>query len=301
MTRLDAETMLSGLIEDVLARLETRQIGETSAALRWERVKASRSDPAEAEFCESAGALGLDPYQIGADDAESIEEAASLFEGEPLTELLAGAAMTDRPLLLDWVKFVGRRRTGASLVASLGAIAAEATRATPARQEDASWALGYRRARAMRRVLALDVGDRFRSFRPLAKRSGAGRSFELAKPIDGIRALRSDHANGVHVHMRSFGSSPWAPAPHLFNFARAVGDAACFPAESRPPINLLQSASRQAAGRAFAAEFLAPITEIQSMLEDRRDVDTIAAELGVSVATVGHQVENKARIEAACA
>jgi hypothetical protein len=301
MTRDAAEAALTGFVDEILARLDAREVVGTSAALRWERVQASRADPEEAAFCEAAGALGLDPYQIGDVDTHTIEDASELFEGEPLTELLAGAANTNRGPLLDWIHVMERRRSSASHVAELADLARAAAAVAPPRPAEKSWALGYRRARAMRAALQLGQQDRFKSFRPLAEKLGARKTFDLARPVDGIRALRSDKPDGVHIHMRSFGSSPTAPLKHLFNFARAVGDAACFPEESRAPINELQSAYRQAAGRAFAAEFLAPIDEVKSMQRDRRDVDSIAAEFGVSTTTIERQIENTARIEAVCA
>lgn len=301
LTRERAEAALKGIVEQILERLQDGGVRETSAALRWARVLASRANPDEAAFCEAAGALGVDPYQIEDGDTQIIEGASDLFNGEPLAELLAGAAHTNGGLLLEWVHVMERRRSGASHVADLAGYSQAAVAAAPPRVDEESWALGYRRARAMRAALQLGQQDRFKSFRPLAEKLGAKSTFELARPVDGIRALRTDKRDGVHIHMRSFGSSPTAPLAHLFNFARAVGDAACFPEESRAPVNELHSAYRQAAGRAFAAEFLAPIVEIKSMQHDRRDVDTIAAEFGVSTATIERQIENAARIEAVCA
>jgi len=91
MSRPQAEAEIGGFVQTVLDRLAGEGVRETSAALRWARVQASRESSAEAQFCESAGALGLDPYEI--QDAESalIQQAASIFEGEPLNEFLAGA------------------------------------------------------------------------------------------------------------------------------------------------------------------------------------------------------------------
>jgi hypothetical protein len=300
MTRQAAEQVLAGFIETVVARLEDRGVTGTSAALRWARVEASRRDPEETAFCEAAGALGVDPYQITDADAQAIEDASTLFAGEPLTELMAGAASTERQPLLDWVRASEKRRPGASRVAELADVAREAADNAPSRPNEESWALGYRRARSVRRVLRRrEAADRFRTFRRLAEALGARKSFEIARSVDGIRALRSGGPDGVHIHLRAL---PWAgsPSSYLFNFTRAVGDAACFPDEARAPINGLQSAYRQAAGRAFAAEFLAPINEIKSMLRDRRDADSIAAEFGVSTQVIQHQIENQCRIEAAC-
>ncbi len=146
-------------------------------------------------------------------------------------------------------------------------------------------------------MLGLKANDRFSSFRPLAERLGASGHYELARPVDGLRALRSDYPDGVRIHMRTHGKSPEARASHLFSFTRAVGDVVCFPDEVRAPVNELHDAYRQAAGRAFAAQFLAPISEVCSMYADGRDPVPIADEFGVSTAVIERQLENRQRIE----
>ena len=101
MTRSEAEDQLGGFIEFVLDRLRSQGIASTSAALRWVRVKASRENAEEAAFCEAAGALRLDPYQIDPAAADTIEQASGLFEGEALTEFLAGAGALNGRTLID--------------------------------------------------------------------------------------------------------------------------------------------------------------------------------------------------------
>ena len=90
-------------------------------------------------------------------------------------------------------------------------------------------------------------------------------------------------------------------AGNLFALARAVSDAAADPPARRSAVNDLREASRQACGRAFAAEFLAPMDEILSMRGDGLDVHAIADEFGVTAATVARQEENTDRIRLACA
>lgn len=300
MNRRDAEKFLDDFIGEVLDRLAARGVAGTSAALRWSRVRESRSDPDEAVFCETAGALGLDPYQISDLDASRIDQAAELFEGEALTEFLAGARLADQTRLLNWVEAVERRPRSHARIGGLRDAAAEAVRQSPERGLEPAWSLGYRRARALRRALSLDIGDRFPSYRQLAEKLGASRSFELAGRVDGLRALRSDHSDGVYIHMRSHGDSPQAKASHVFSFARAVGDVVCFPDHGRAPVNELHAAFRQAAGRTFAAEFLAPIDEVRSMRESGRDPVSIADEFGVSTTVIELQWENRDRIDRAC-
>ena len=62
------------------------------------------------------------------------------------------------------------------------------------------------------------------------------------------------------------------------------------------PITELRSAYRQAAGRAFAAEFLAPSDEIEAMRGDKRDIVTIANEFSVSQQVIEYQITNRRRI-----
>ncbi len=300
ISRAQAEQEFGNFIELVLERLAEKRIKNTSAALRWSRIKSSRLDPEETQFCESAGALGRDPYQVEDAYVSFIQESASLFEGEPLSEFLAGSREYRKDALLEWIEFVEKRPRHKSRVGELKDIALKAADSSPTRIGERSWELGYRRARAMRRVLDLGPEVHFPTFKDLARKFGASDGYELASSVDGIRALRSDHNNEVRIHIRNHGHSSEAYAAHLFTFARAVGDVACFPQSTKAPINELHSASRQAAGRAFAAEFLAPIDEVKSMHKDGYDIVSIADKFVVSTVVIEHQMENAERIGAAC-
>jgi len=103
------------------------------------------------------------------------------------------------------------------------------------------------------------------------------------------------------IHLRKRGRKKWEYLSEEFAFARAVGDAVCFPDNEISIVNGLKSAERQAVGRAFAAELLAPIEIILDMRDAGKDVEEIADSLKVSSLTVAHQIENKDRIESACA
>lgn len=298
--RDEAERTLGDFVEEVLARLTRRNLGETGLALRWDRVQSSRGDPDETAFCEAAGALGLDPYRISDQAAAVIEQAAAFFTGEALIEFLAGNEKIDRNILLSWVKETETRPRYKSRLPELGPAAAETACSSPVRDGEKSWELGYRRARTFRSKLNIGQEGRFRSISPLTQRLGAS-NFRPAPPIDGIRALRSNHDGDVHIHLRDHGSGPISRASGLFSLARAIGDAVCFPEPARAPVNELVDARRQAAGRAFAAEFLAPIDEISAMQEDGRDIVTVANEFGVSTEVVHLQIRNRERISHACA
>ncbi len=301
LSREDGEACLAGLIDEVLARLKHCGLPSTNAALRWQRVMASRRSEEETVFCEAAGALGIDPYQIDEATAQFIERAEVIFRDEALIEFVSGAVNVDRPRLLAWVERMARDTGFRYRLADLRPIVDQTVRDQPPRQNEAAWAAGYRRAHGVRRQLKLGQNDRFKSFKDIATRLGASRSYNLAPQIDGIRALRRDREDGLHVHLRNHGNTQEAAAAHLFAFARAVGDAACFPEPQLGPITELRSAYRQAAGRAFAAEFLAPSDEIETMRADRKDVVTIANAFAVSQQVIDYQIANRTRIMAALA
>ena len=90
---------------------------------------------------------------------------------------------------------------------------------------------------------------------------------------------------------------PWS---QTFNLARAVGDAVCYRDDSLFVVNRLHGAQRQAMGRAFAAELLAPAEEVRSMLMDGYDVPDIAGRFKVSERVVAHQLDNYDRVVEAC-
>ncbi|MQW89115.1 ImmA/IrrE family metallo-endopeptidase [Sinorhizobium saheli] len=301
MTRAEGESWLATFIQDVLDRLSARGIGDTSAHLRWDRVRASSKVDEEKALCEAAGSLGLDPYQISDEIASFIEEAEGLFlDREALIEFVSGSIGTDKEKLLGWVRRMAKTAAGSYRLAELRDIVADVTTVAPTRDGEPAWALGYRRARSMRRACELEQNHRFTSFKHLAERFGAGQSYSLAPKVDGINALRRERPDGVHVHLRNHGDSAEARTSHLFAMARAIGDAACFPETKIAPINGLQHAYRQSAGRAFAAEFLAPVDEVMSMQNDKRDIFSIANEFAVSPTLIERQIENKTRISQAC-
>lgn len=300
MTRSDAEAQLSAFIEMVLDRLGSRGVADSTAALRWARVKASREDPDEASFCEAAGALRLDPYRIDKAAALAIERGAELFEGEALTEFLAGVGAEKASDLIEWTTEAESRPPHQSVIEGLQqrAIAIAAAAHDPV--GEASWARGYRRARALRRDMGFGHRRRFNSFTALSQAVGATAQFADAPTADGINLMRSSSEREAHLHMLPHEKPEEARASRMFVFARGVGDVVCFPAPGRAPVNGLRSAFRQAAGRAFAAEFLAPVIEIISMRQDGRDTVAIAEEFAVSKQLIEHQIENATRIETAC-
>ena len=161
------------------------------------------------------------------------------------------------------------------------------------------WAIGYRAARTFRDTMGLGVADRL-SYASLKKKLGASEDFEPITLGGGIRAFVS-RSDGTKIHLQRYNGRDALTSARSTNFAfaRAVGDALIFPNPRRSIVNGLHHASRQAVGRAFAAELLAPIDEVRAILDRRVDIDdtVLADEFDVSPSVVRYQIENRDRHE----
>lgn len=300
-TRQVSETILANFIKAVTSRLNDVSISETEVQLQWELIANSLQDEDEKKFCEAAGALGRNPYLISDNDAHLITQASALFKGEPLIEFLAGIGSSNASTALEWIRDTEGRKSYRNRFSDLADIARRASDLSPPKECERSWALGYRRARALRRVLDVNQSDRFANVKSLAQRLGS-KTFSFTQWVEGIHALVTfDESRGdTYLFLRDRSSSAFARHSHLFAFGRALGEAVCFPNTDRSIVNDLHEASHQAAGRAFAAEFLAPIDEVLSMKQDGRDNASIAEDFKVSTVVIERQIENSHRISEAC-
>ena len=298
LPRVEAEKLLGGFVQSVVDRLTGEHLDGTETQLSWERVKLSMSDKDERSFCEAAGALGVDPYAVSDADAAFIESAGDLFNGEALIEFLAAArrmsgvtsdSHQDKRLeLVNWISEL--RASSGSHLPELQAVAkqisADALTSTP----QIPWQRGYFAARKFRDVIGLKEGDVV-AFRTIAKKLG-GERFGRKRGPRGIYAVVDCREDSTYIHLCERGRKKLDRAAETFAFARALGHAVCFPYESLSTVNSLHRAERQAVGRAFAAEFVAPEKVVLNMHHDGFDVDEIASFLSVSPMVINHQIEN---------
>ena len=300
LSRAVAESTLANFIEEVAARLATAGLSDSEVALRWSRLSGTLDNPDERAFCEAAGALGVDPYGISEADATFIEHAADLFSGEALLEFLAGVGNTARGDLLNWVRGVEARPREQACLPELNDIADRIVEGTSRKPAERGWATGYRAARAFRDVLRIPPDEGLSAPAVIARKLGSG-SFICTSGVAGISALVSRGDDDVRIHVRERGAWEWARHAENFAFARAIGDAICYRDTRRSVVNNLRQAERQAVGRAFAAEFLAPVKSVLYMVGSGCDVDEISGSFNVSPQVIDWQIENQDRIRQACA
>ena len=300
ISRDEAERELTGFVQNVVNRLSGKDIEGSEVQLRWKRVAESRRDPDENAFCEAAGALGLDPYAIAGEDADFIMRAGGVLSGAPLTEFLAGVnsiRLERRYGALASVVEATREVGPRSRLPELRGAASEVDCGLRERRNgEGFWGPAYRLARGFRQTIGVNKDYQFDSVCSIAGMLGNA-SFERSEGLSGVEGVVSRGVD-VHVHLRKSRYGP--PSFENFNLARAIGDAVCFLEDGPSVINRLHGAERQAAGRAFAAEFLAPVEAVWGMHQEGYDVGEIAGRFVVDTRVIQHQVENRDRIERAC-
>ena len=297
VARSEAEQHFADFVTRVVDKLSADGVDNSEVSLAWDRVTESRTSSDELVFCEAAGALGANPYSISEADAAFIESAGEQFEGEALIEFLAGFRHSpsegdSRSRTIEWIGGLRNRPRRRSLLPELNDVVL-GTFDVGDEQSGFAWTRGYRAAREFREVIGFPDAGGHLSLREMATRLG-GNSFERKRgPHSGTYAIVARDDDGVHVHLRDRGTAKWARTTERFAFARAVGDAVCFPESTFSPINNLHRAERQAVGRAFAAEFLAPIATVLEMRDGGLDVDEIAGHLDVNELVVQLQIDNQ--------
>ena len=312
LSRDATESVLSNFVERVVDKLAREGVANSEVALCWSRVSESRADPEERPFCEAAGALGVDPYSISDTDASFIDAAGDLFFGEALIEFLAGMGKTHhsaspdaaprhaaRTAVLGSLHRLERRPRYKARLPELHDAARQVRDVSKRRPGERSWAPSYRAAREFRRAMGVPRDAAFESSKAVARTLG-GRNFTPVQDLSDIQAVILRDDSDVRIHLRDRGRRQWSAWAENFAFARAVGDAVCYPEAGRSVVNNLHDAERQAAGRAFAAEFLAPVEKVLDMFHDGRDIDEISASFNVTSQVIAHQIENRDRIRQAC-
>lgn len=285
------ETMARNLITDVLERLGKKQIGKTTLEERWADIRRSQNDPEEREFCEAAGAMGVDPYMASEAETQLILQSADLFEKDQLRELLASQDPKAINVDLEWVRRQDQERKAARM-RDLEVISRDIRTAVERKGYREAWRLGYATAMTTRQEFGIDIGKPPSRMADLERVFGADRS-----PVgDGhgrnLRAMVTVNG-GLAIVVGNFKDE----RTQSFALARAVGDYLLFGRSGRSPVMDTYSFQQQA-GRAFAAELLAPGNRIREMHEDGWTEEDIADDLFVSTRVVRHQIENKDRLKA---
>jgi len=149
------------------------------------------------------------------------------------------------------------------------------------------WEAGYGAARRLREVLGLEPTEPFPDVAPVATIPTAPHQTFVAAG----RRFPEDAAIAI---------PPTAPAGSRFAVARTLWHAGRSPESAAFLLTTHRSAS-QRAGRAFAAELLAPAAGVRQLLGPQpakapaEDLEQVAEAFGVGSLLVKHQIDNQLR------
>jgi hypothetical protein len=149
------------------------------------------------------------------------------------------------------------------------------------------WQIGKERARSVRKQIGLAQDRPTGGIRALAKIFG-GKS-EFIPSSAGEELLRGYQARGDDVPVIIVKQE--GPKSTAFLVSRAIGDYLVFGSREAAVLDIYSD--RQAVGRAFAAEFMAPAEGVTRMIDEEGvALDAVAEHFGVAREVVRHQYEN---------
>ena len=264
--------------------LKGRSARRMHALLR--RVEDSRGQPAERDFCRTAGALGLAPYDLSDDCAAQIRDLLDLIPDEDARLDFSSAVLADR---LEagrlWTRHELERFGHRNAMPALMQLRDACTKTHKAPAQP--YRHGYALARSAREFLGLAADQPVDGIEGLSKLLGARESIGLSPDAPGaLRAFQSFDGDAPTFIVENEGR-----LSSVFTLARGVGDFVAFGNRVSCVADLYTD--RQAVGRAFAAEFMAPRNVVVQMIEEEdQPVSQIADHFGVSVPVVNHQYQN---------
>lgn len=292
--RLDTDMVyekFASFIRAVVKRLEAEGLSHTPLEDEW--IATETTDYEEREFCESAAALGLDPYSLTDEDRQAIVRAGDMLPEGLRKDFFSSADMSHLSTQLEEL-IDGRNK--------IRALPGDLTPLKDLRRDtqkiDAlctSWEEGYAFARTLRRHLGIEE--------------------RLIKDIHEFGACLNVHGKLQEVILSTIGNSRFFEAlvdvndkesPGFLiqrqrkaskNFAFCRGLFEYLTSEAGVPVLISAACSeRQQRNRAFAAEFLAPVALLKARLPsetlDEEEVEDLADVFGVASYIIRHQIEN---------
>lgn len=260
------EYEVDSFINLVLERLNVVSLQRTELELIWREVCEERRNPEAAAYRRLEAGLGYDPDEAPEELVESLRRLSRDAGESAVAEIGPACAGDDPGATLGHVVELARSTGVEGRVDPLKGIAR--TRRDPAYQCSTWWEQGWRLAQLAREGWEIPGGKV--SDRVLSQILGVDAS--VAQGTTGFRgdgprqpvglAIRSGDADRLNFHFRK--------ANHhgrRFETARFLADILTAPATDRwlPSTDL--KTARQRVQRAFAAEFLCPIVELQAFLD----------------------------------
>jgi hypothetical protein len=281
------EEALTRFVDSVITRLDEQNIRGTPLQDDWSSIR--HQDAEEKAFCDAAGAMGLDPFDISDPDSKKLLDAASSLRREIQSDFFEAADSEQFGQQIAWVseglEFARTQNVDLHQLKSVK------QRLSATNSGKAPWIQGYEFARQFRDVAGmrdvekvkiedLGLGDPIAQALSWSDTSQSG--------FDGVSDVNQLGSPGFFIRRGNEPTQRFALCRALFEYLHSNGS----------PASLVSSAisEKQKRNRAFAAELLAPAKLIRGHLSSRSvgqsDVEALAERFAVSTYVIAHQVEN---------
>ncbi len=277
---------IHAFLEKVIVRLESQGVPHTSLFDEWTAI---RDIPeVEKEFCETVGALGLDPYDLEDKKADEVFSVVKNLPDEMRREFFLAADSNALTQQSRWVskclRQLGDYEIKTKLAGKKGLYRTQASSSTP-------WQRGYELARKFRKEFGLGSPSK-----PLSTDKLCG----LKKGNLPVIRVGEEHQLDAVTRLSTelgpqVATSKERKSSKSYLLARAICEYLCSDSADSALLTRISS-DRQKQNRAFAAELLAPAEGIRKLLSgsriDRDEVTEVAAHLDVSEWLIEHQLQN---------
>jgi hypothetical protein len=277
---------IAAFVDKVVARLASANVAQTCLMEEWTAIR--ETSPEEEEFCETAGALGLDPYDMEDTMADEIFSVADGLPTEIKREFFLAADSSALTQQARWIskclRQLGDYETKTKLAGKKGLYQTQSGASSP-------WQSGYELARKFRQEFALG-----NITKPLNVEKLCG----LKKGNLPVIRVGQEHQLDAVVKLApnlgpQIATSKVRESSKSYLLARALCEYLCSGMEESALLTRISS-DKQKRNRAFAAELLAPADGIRKLLSGSRiahdEIAEIASHLNVSEWLVQHQVQN---------
>ncbi|MBA4795196.1 MAG: ArsR family transcriptional regulator [Phenylobacterium sp.] len=278
-----AQTLfIESLVEPVALYLERGRRFDRPIHALWSRLRDVLQYEREALFARTAGALGLSPHDLSDHQFDAVRHLISVIPEEgPRLEFASSTLPEALGATLGWVQHELRTHRDKNRFEGLRHL-----KSIEKKKGVAPWDVGKQKAEAVRRRLRLADDRAVGGLPGLEKFFGAAGFQASAMADDPLRGFRGQADHDPVIVVRESG-----PAGTAFLLARAVGDYLGYD-DAEAPISELRT-DRQAMGRAFAAELLAPADGVIHMIDQEGQTKlAVARHYGVDLPVVSYQYAN---------
>ena len=270
---------LHGLVENVIARLKSNNVGDVPWIEEWDVIN-NKLDDDEKEFCRATAMLGLDPFDIETELADQVTTVWN--EVDPLIreELMLASDGTTLKQAYEWLK---ESLAYANESRNLGWGEVKAAVRSKSSHSEYPWKAGEKDARAVLDILGREPGPF--SF----EGEYAIWNTEAVSPSSRIEGCVGEGTPSCVVVSKRDTGKKFLLARALGHYIARAGNGPAILSKLRTP--------EQSRARSFAAELLAPSEWLRDKVGTITDIEQdqihdLAEELGVSELAVQWQIRN---------